>query len=46
MFRTDPPALLNVLESLVEGQVINQISVPADEAAQARVALERMLAIG
>jgi len=45
MFRTDPPALLSILESLVDGQVINQIKVPKDEAAQARVALNRMLDI-
>lgn len=42
MFRTDPPALLRVLESLVEGKVINQIKVPEKDAQQARVALQRM----
>ncbi|MBK8163788.1 MAG: quinolinate synthase NadA [Gammaproteobacteria bacterium] len=43
MFRIDPPHLCRALEALVEGRVINQISVPADEAAEARLALERML---
>ena len=46
MFRTDPPALLNVLEGLVNGHVINQIKVPEKDAAQARVALNRMLELG
>jgi quinolinate synthase len=45
MFRIDPPHLCAALEALVEGRVINRITVPADEAAQARLALERMLAI-
>jgi len=45
MFRTDPPALLNVLEALVDGRVINQIKVPEQDAAQARLALNRMLDI-
>jgi len=43
MFRIDPPHLCRALEALVEGRVINQIAVPADEAAEARLALERML---
>jgi len=46
MFRTDPPALLNILEGLVDGRAINQIRVPESDAAQARVALNRMLEIG
>jgi len=46
MFRTDPPALLNILEGLVDGRVINQIKVPEKDAAQARVALNRMLEVG
>jgi quinolinate synthase len=45
MFRTDPPALLNVLEALVDGRVINQIKVPEKDAAQARLSLQRMLEI-
>lgn len=45
MFRIDPPHLLWTLESLLEGNVVNQISVPEDVAAQARLALERMLEV-
>jgi quinolinate synthase len=45
MFRIDPPHLAWCLENLVEGRVVNQITVDADTAASARVALERMLAI-
>ncbi|MCA1692072.1 MAG: quinolinate synthase NadA, partial [Actinobacteria bacterium] len=45
MFRIDAAHLAWCLESLVEGQVVNQISVDADTAAWARVALERMLEI-
>jgi quinolinate synthase len=45
MFRIDPQHLLWSLENLVEGRVVNQISVPADIAADARVALNRMLEI-
>ena len=45
MFRIDPPHLLWTLENLVEGQVVNQIKVPVQEAELARLALERMLAV-
>jgi quinolinate synthase len=45
MFRIDAPHLAWVLENLVQGVVVNQITVDADTAADARVALERMLAI-
>jgi len=45
MFRTDPPALLRILESLVEGEVVNRIQVPEKEAVQARAALQRMFDI-
>jgi quinolinate synthase len=45
MFRIDAPHLCWVLENLVEGRVVNQITVDEDTAAEARVALERMLAI-
>jgi quinolinate synthase len=45
MFRIDPPHLARALEALVEGRIINQIKVPVDEAAAARLALERMLEI-
>jgi quinolinate synthase len=45
MFRIDAPHLLWALENLVEGRVVNQITVPADVAADARIALSRMLEI-
>jgi quinolinate synthase len=45
MFRIDPPHLAWVLESLVEGRVVNLVKVPTEMARQARIALERMLAI-
>ncbi len=45
MFRIDPQHLLWTLENLVAGNVVNRISVPADEAVQARVALDNMLAL-
>ncbi|HVB92538.1 MAG TPA: quinolinate synthase NadA [Acidimicrobiales bacterium] len=45
MSRIDGPHLAWVLEGLVEGAVRNQISVDAETAGWARVALERMLAI-
>ena len=45
MFRIDPQHLLWSLENLVEGRVPNQITVPADVAANARTALNRMLEI-
>jgi quinolinate synthase len=45
MFRIDPPHLLWTLENLVEGKVVNQIKVPAEEKEQARLALNRMLEI-
>lgn len=44
MYRIHPGYLAWVLESLVDGRVINQISVTDDVAAPATVALERMLA--
>ena len=40
-----PAYLAWVMESLVDGQVVNQIVVPEDERQDARVALERMLAL-
>ena len=43
MFRIDPPHMAWVLENLVEGHVVNQVSVPADVAVQAKLALDRML---
>ncbi|MDQ1439227.1 MAG: quinolinate synthase [Acidimicrobiaceae bacterium] len=45
MFRIDAPHLAWVLENLVEGTVVNRITVEADTAGWAKVALERMLAI-
>ena len=45
MFRVDPQHLLWQLENLVDGNVVNQISVPATDADEAREALNRMLAI-
>ncbi|MAA73519.1 MAG: quinolinate synthase [Salinisphaeraceae bacterium] len=45
MFRTDPQHLAWVMDNLVEGQVVNQIKVPADEARQAKAALDLMLEI-
>ncbi len=45
MFRIDPQHLAWVLENLVEGNVVNRVSVPADVAENARTALQRMLDI-
>jgi quinolinate synthase len=45
MNRIDLPHLVNSLESLVRGEVINQITVDPVVAANARTALERMLAL-
>ncbi|MCX7521900.1 quinolinate synthase NadA [Microbacterium sp. STN6] len=43
MYRIHPGYLAWVLEGLVRGEVLNRISVPADVAGPARLALERML---
>jgi quinolinate synthase len=45
MYRIDPQHLCRVLEGLVEGRVVNEIKVPEEVARDARVALDRMLAI-
>ena len=45
MYRIHPAYLLWVMESLVEGQVINRITVPESTRQEALVALERMLAL-
>jgi quinolinate synthase len=45
MSRIDQPHLAWVLENLVEGRVVNQITVDDDTAEWARVALQRMLDI-
>jgi quinolinate synthase len=45
MYRIAPQNLAWVLESLVAGHVVNQITVPEETARWARIALDRMLAI-
>ena len=45
MFRIDPQHLLWVLENLLEGNVVNRISVVEDVAKQAKIALDRMLEV-
>jgi quinolinate synthase len=45
MFRVDAAHLCWVLENLVEGRVVNRITVDDETAEWAKVALERMLAI-
>lgn len=45
MYRIHPHYLLWVLESLLEGRVVNQVSVSPEIAQDARLALERMLTI-
>jgi len=45
MFRIDAPHLLWSLENLLEGRVVNQISVFPEVAENARIALNRMLEI-
>jgi quinolinate synthase len=45
MFRIDPSHLLWSMENLLEGTVVNQITVPDDVAEWARVSLNRMLEI-
>jgi quinolinate synthase len=45
MYRIAPQNLAWALESLVAGEVVNQISVPEETALWARAALDRMLAI-
>jgi len=45
MFRIDEPHLAWCLESLVRGEVVNQISVDDATSKWALVALERMLEI-
>ena len=44
MLRIDPAHLAWALENLVAGQVVNRVTVAPELAAEARVALERMLA--
>src|SRR5687767_1043572 len=45
MFRVSPNHLLWIMEGLVEGKVQNQIVVPDDHKRDARLALDRMLAV-
>jgi len=45
MYRISPLDLAEVLENLVEGRVINRITVPDDVQRNARLALDRMLSI-
>ncbi|HZQ27292.1 MAG TPA: quinolinate synthase NadA, partial [Acidimicrobiales bacterium] len=45
MFRIDAAHLAWVLENLVDGQVVNRITVDGETTEWAKVALERMLAI-
>ena len=45
MFRTDPQHLAWILENLAAGHIVNRISVPEEDAAPARLALDRMLAV-
>ena len=45
MFRVDLPHLCWVLEELVEGRVVNQITVDDDTRRWSLVALNRMLSI-
>jgi quinolinate synthase len=45
MFRTDPQHLAWVLENLVQGHVVNRISVPERESVLAKKALDNMLSI-
>ncbi len=45
MARIDPQHLAWCLENLAEGNVVNRIAVPPHEADQARIALNRMLAV-
>ena len=45
MFRVDPQHLAWVLENLVEGHIVNQVTVAAAIAEKARLALQRMLEV-
>jgi quinolinate synthase len=45
MFRIDAPHLCWAIENLAEGHVVNRITVPEDDKAWAKVALDRMMAL-
>jgi quinolinate synthase len=46
MYRVHPAYLCWVIEQLAEGRVVNQVQVDEETARYAKVALERMLAVG
>jgi quinolinate synthase len=45
MYRIHPAYLWWVFDNLLDGKVVNQVTVPEETAHWARVALDRMLAI-
>jgi quinolinate synthase len=45
MYRIDPPHLLWTLDNLLAGHVVNRITVPPDVKRDAKLALDRMLAL-
>jgi quinolinate synthase len=45
MARIDPQHLCWTLENLAAGKVVNRITVPEPDATNARIALDRMLAV-
>ena len=45
MFRVSPNHLLWILEELVAGRIMNEITVPDDQKHWTKVALDRMLSI-
>jgi quinolinate synthase len=45
MYRIDMPHLAWTLDNLVQGHVVNRVQVEDETARQARVALDRMLAV-
>jgi quinolinate synthase len=46
MYRVHPAYLCWVVEQLAEGRVVNQVKVDEETARHAKVALDRMLAVG
>jgi quinolinate synthase len=46
MYRVHPAYLCWVVEQLAEGRIVNQVQVDEETARYAKVALERMLAVG
>ncbi|MGI8404440.1 MAG: quinolinate synthase NadA, partial [Thermomicrobiales bacterium] len=45
MYRIHPAYMLWTMEHLVRGEIVNEITVPTAIAADARIALDRMLAV-